>query len=133
MTHSFLINLSSDKQLEFPHYVACNKPTLTFYCIASGSQVLAGENNVGSSMLYFEDIQSGIWNCNSIDIILSNGFETTNDFSSAPYDFAASSNPIHLANEDAWYRENEIALLNFITNFSRTESYALECDSRLVK
>jgi len=123
----------SEKQLEYPNYVNFDKSTLTIYCFASRSTVLSGDDKTGNTKVYFDDMEAGIWNGASYDVILSNGFEIPNEISTAPYDFSLDVNPLHLVEENIWYSENPEALLQFVNNNVRSGSYALECNASLIK
>lgn len=123
----------SGKQLEYPNYVAFDNPSLTMYCFASRSVALSSGNNLGNTKVYFDDLEAGIWNGSSYDIILSNSFENPAVLNTAPYDFSADSNPINEVLEGRWYNENPEARLTFVDEHARTGNFALECDASLIQ
>ncbi len=119
--------------LEYPNYVSFDKSTITIYCFASRSVVLAGENKEGNSKVYFDDVEAGIWTGSDFEEVFTNGFEEPNALETAPYDFNADVNPLDEVNEGVWFSENEDARLEFSQKLSRSGDFSLECDASLVK
>ncbi len=119
--------------MEYPNYVAFDKPALTMYCFTSRSAALLGESKLGNTKVYFDDLEAGVWNGSSYDTIMQNSFESPNVFDDAPYDFSAAVNPLSSVEEENWYSENAEALLKFVTSHARTGKHSLECDASLLK
>lgn len=114
--------------LQYPNYAAFNEACLTVYTHAARSRDLAA-NQTGSTTVYFDDIEVGLYNGISYTTVFTNGFETQTNIQNLPIDGTVITT--QNIPEDTWFFENNNATVNITNSTSRTANYAIACDANL--
>ena len=116
--------------LEYPNYAPFDTASITGYTFAIRGTEFSPENTPGYDV-YFDDIQIGIFNGNTFEVVLEDGFE--NQLSIGEIPIAAIPIPMSTLQEDRWYLENEDAKLEIVNTPSLSGSAALKCSADLRK
>lgn len=116
--------------LDYPNYAPFDGPSLTSYAFALRGLEFVEDKDAGVDV-YFDDIQTGIWDGAQFISVLIDGFENQTVVAQLPF----TSVPLELnsTTEGQWYLENEQAKLSIVSNIKRTGQHALKCSADLRK
>ncbi|WP_350285179.1 hypothetical protein [uncultured Croceitalea sp.] len=116
--------------LDYPNYAPFDGPSLTSYTFALRGLEFVEDKEAGVDV-YFDDIQTGIWDGAQFISVFTDGFENQTSVAQLPF----TSTPLLLNSvmEEQWYLENEEAKLTIVSNIKRTGQHALKCSADLRK
>jgi hypothetical protein len=117
-------------KLEYPNYIPFDKPCITYYTYAMRNSEFAPEN-IGGTIVYFDDIEVGLVNDNTHLPVFTNGFENQQQIQDIPVKMPVS--PLDDIQENYWYYENDYAKIKINNYRNRTGQYSMECDASLIK
>jgi len=118
----------SGEQLDYPNFMPFDEPSITLYTFSLRSKEFAPENE-GSAKVFFDDIESGIWDGQQWVSIFTNGFENQNEVVPIPVELPVI--PLDNVTENTWYFENDDAKTTIVNNNARSGSFSLLCDADL--
>ena len=114
--------------LEYPNYAPFDTASITGYTFAIRGEEFSPDNAPGYEV-YFDDIQMGIFNGASFDVVFEDSFE--NQLSIGEIPITAIPIPMEDIQEDRWYLENDDAKLEIVSNIKRSGNAALKCSANL--
>jgi hypothetical protein len=113
----------SEYYVDYPNYIPIDNRSLTYYVYA----VRIGNNDEnGSTVIYFDDVEAGIERSSGFETILVDGFENQSIIPDIPITLPVA--PLSDIDEYFWYKENEKALLTITDEVQRSGNYSCECD-----
>jgi len=118
----------SGEQLDYPNFIAFDEPSITLYTFSLRSKEFAPEN-AGSAKVFFDDIESGIWDGQQWVSTFTNGFENQNEVIPIPIELPVI--PMDNISENTWYLENDDAKTTIVSNNARSGSLSILCDADL--
>jgi len=116
------------EQLDYPNFIPFDEPSITLYTFSLRSKEFAPENE-GSAKVFFDDIESGIWDGQQWVSTFTNGFENQNEVVPIPVELPVI--PMDNITENTWYFENDDAKTTIVSNNARSGSFSLMCDADL--
>jgi len=123
------VNISvdlSNYNVDYPNYIPIDNRSMTYYVYAIR---MAGEVQLGSTTIYFDDVEAGIETDSGYTAIMQDGFETQYTIPDIPITLPV----IHISQikEGFWYKENENALLSVVDTQTHSGSYSCLCNVTL--
>jgi len=119
----------SGEQLDYPNFIPFDDPSITLYAFSLRSKEFAPENE-GSAKVFFDDIESGIWDGQQWITTFNNGFENQNEIIPIPVELPVI--PLSNVTENTWYFENDDAKTTIVNKNARSGSSSLLCDADLI-
>jgi hypothetical protein len=123
------VNISvdlSEYYVDYPNYIPIDNRSMTYYVYAIR---MAGDVQLGSTTIYFDDVEAGIETDSGYTVIMQDGFETQYTIPDIPITLPVT--PISQIEEYFWYKENENALLSVVDTQTHSGSYSCLCNVTL--
>jgi hypothetical protein len=123
------VNISvdlSEYYVDYPNYIPIDNRSMTYYVYAIR---MAGDVQLGSTTIYFDDVEAGIETESGYTVIMQDGFETQYTIPDIPITLPVT--PISQIEEYFWYKENENALLSVEDTQTHSGSYSCLCNVTL--
>ena len=123
------VNISvdlSNYNVDYPNYIPIDNRSMTYYVYAIR---MAGDVQLGSTTIYFDDVEAGIETDSGYTVIMQDGFETQYTIPDIPITLPVTH--ISQIKEGFWYKENENALLSVVDTQTHSGSYSCLCNVTL--
>jgi len=116
----------SEFYVDYPNYISIDNRSLTYYVYAIRMSPYV---QPGSTGIYFDDVTAGIETSDGYEVIFSEGFELQSEIPDLPITLPVT--PLDDIKELYWYKENEDAIVQIVSDTVRSGEYSCLCNATL--
>jgi len=116
----------SEFYVDYPNYISIDNRSLTYYVYAIRMSPYV---QPGSTDIYFDDVTAGIETSDGYEVIFSEGFELQSEIPDLPITLPVT--PLDDIKELYWYKENEDAIVQIVSDTVRSGEYSCLCNATL--